>query len=392
MLAGAGGTWVVDRLDATASMIDPERDVVRATIPLGGAPAAIAQSGSATWVADAQHGTLLRLDADRQDVAARVRLGGRLTALTSTGGQLWAALDAGTTSHRGGTLRTATSYQVIDTVDPAAGTSNNVSPPQFLGMTNDGLVSVDHVPGADGEQLVPDLALSLPAPSQGGLRYEFRLRPGIRYSTGVPVRSSDVTHSLERVFAIGSSGADWYRSIAGAGACLRHPADCDLSRGIVADDRARTVTFHLTRPDPDFLYELTLTYADVLPGTTPTARSSGPLPATGPYEIARYRAGHEVALIRNPWFHEWSAAAQPDGYPDRVVLSLDLAGAGGAGAVATGAADLMANLGADPRTVLPATSCRITAPRRTPVPIWRPALYSSTCGRRRSTTSACGAR
>ena len=78
-------------------------------------------------------------------------------------------------------------------------------------MTNDGLVTLDHVAGPAGTRLVPDLALALPAPTDAGRTYTFRLRPGIHYSTGATVKPSDVTHSFERVFAIGSSGADWYQ-------------------------------------------------------------------------------------------------------------------------------------------------------------------------------------
>jgi peptide/nickel transport system substrate-binding protein len=215
-------------------------------------------------------------------------------------------------------------------------------------MSNDGLVTVAHVAGPDGTRLVPDLALSLPLPIDGGRTYVFQLRPGIRYSTGAPLRASDVTHSFERLFVIGSSGTSWYGSIVGAAGCLRRPAGCDLSRGIVADDRARTVTFHLVRPDLDFLYKLTLTYADVLPGSTPDRQAQSPLPATGPYLVARYVPGHEVLLTRNPRFREWSTVAQPDGYPDRIRLQLDLAGAAAARSVAVGSADFMANLGTIP--------------------------------------------
>jgi hypothetical protein len=42
------------------------------------------------------------------------------------------------------------------------------------------------------------------------------------------------------------------------------------------------------------------------------------LPATGPYEIVS-DTPREVILVRNRYFHEWSHAAQPDGYPDRIV-------------------------------------------------------------------------
>jgi YVTN family beta-propeller protein len=345
--ASSGAIWVLDPLDATVSRVDPRRDAVVATLPLGGAPAAFTSSGGNIWVADGQPGTVEKVDPQGDVVKNTVLVGGHAAAFAAAGGP-WVAVDGVGPSHRGGKLTAATSYQIIDTVDPAASTSNNVSPPQLLGMTNDGLVTVDHVAGPNGTRLVPDLALSLPTPTDAGRTYTLRLRPGIRYSTGAVVKASDVTHSFERVFAVGSSGADWYESIVGAAACLRRPRGCDLSRGIVADNRAGTVTFHLARPDPDFLYELTLTYADILPASTPNSQARNPLPATGPYQISSYIPGHEVLLTRNPRFREWSAAAQPAGYPDRVVLRLDLTGARAVDALAVGTADFMANLGQIP--------------------------------------------
>ena len=172
--------------------------------------------------------------------------------------------------------------------------------------------------------------------------------PRIRYSTGALVKPTDVTHSFERLFAIRSSGASLYESIIGASACTRIPSRCDLSRGIVADNRTGTVTFHLTRPDPDFLYKLTIDYADVVPASTPDLEARTPLPATGPYMISRYDPGHVLELIRNPRFHEWSAAAQPAGYPNQIMIRLNLAGTQGAAAIADGKADFMGNLGQIP--------------------------------------------
>ena len=83
------------------------------------------------------------------------------------------------------------------------------------------------------------------------------------------------------------------------------------------------MTFHLIRPDPDFLYKLAGPFAYVLPGSTPR-RPAGthPLPATGPYMIATYRPRRLLRFIRNPFFHEWSRAAQPDGYPDRIDIRI----------------------------------------------------------------------
>ena len=116
-------------------------------------------------------------------------------------------------------------------------------------MTGDGLVAFDQVSGLAGAQLVPDLATSLPTPTDGGRTYTFQLRPGIRYSTGRPVQATDFRSTFERDFALASFATD-YDEIVGGAQCRKHPKRCDLSRGIVADDAARTVTFHLVRPGP----------------------------------------------------------------------------------------------------------------------------------------------
>ena len=96
--------------------------------------------------------------------------------LAAAGGGLWAAIGAAVPSHLGGTLTSMTSYAVIDTIDPAAGTSNNVAPAQFFGLIgNDGLVTLDHVAGKAAADWLPDLALALPTPADHGRSYTFRL-------------------------------------------------------------------------------------------------------------------------------------------------------------------------------------------------------------------------
>ena len=338
--------WVLDSWDATVSVLDVRRDTVRETVPVGGEPTSLSISGGYVWLADEHRGLLLQLDPRGNLVTRKIRLRARVAAL-SAADRLWAAVAPAGANHHGGTL-VAVSYQTIDTVDPAASTSTNVSPSQFLGTTNDGLVTMARLAGQDGTRLVPDLAESVPVPSVWGRSYTFQLRPGFRYSTGARLTASDVTHSFDRLFAIGSSGTSWYNAIVGARGCLGRPAGCDLSRGIVANDRTGTVTFHLSRPDPDFLFKLTLAYADVLPGSTPNRLAQSQLPATGPYVVSRYIPGHEVLLTRNPHFREWSTVAQPEGNPDRIRLRLDLAGAQAARSVALGSVDFMANLGAIP--------------------------------------------
>jgi peptide/nickel transport system substrate-binding protein len=104
--------------------------------------------------------------------------------------------------------------------------------------------------------------------------------------------------------------------------------------------RPNTVTFRLTGPDPEFLYKLTLTFAFAVPAGTPDQDvGTHPVPATGPYLIDRYQPGRELRLVRNPVFHEWSPAAQPDGYPDQIVWRFGLDPQAAVTAVERGNAD-----------------------------------------------------
>jgi peptide/nickel transport system substrate-binding protein len=117
----------------------------------------------------------------------------------------------------------------------------------------------------------------------------------------------------------------------------------------VANDATRPVTFRLTRPDRDFLYTLALPFAYVLPAATPAHDlGSAPLPATGPYRIASYRPGHQLRLVRNSAFHEWSQAAQPDGYADSIVWRLGIQPQDAVTGIERGRADWMLDLDALP--------------------------------------------
>jgi ABC-type transport system substrate-binding protein len=75
------------------------------------------------------------------------------------------------------------------------------------------------------------------------------------------------------------------------------------------------VTFHLIAADPEFLHKLTWFVHPTPPGTSPKEVTTQ-LPGTGPYKISDYTKGKTFALSRNQYFHQWSFAAQPQGYPD----------------------------------------------------------------------------
>jgi peptide/nickel transport system substrate-binding protein len=246
------------------------------------------------------------------------------------------ATGGSTTGHRGGTLTMLWS-SAGSSIDPAT----DYDPNWFiLRMTNDGLVAWKQVAGASGNDVVPDLATAIPKPTDGGKTYTFTLRKGIAFSDGTIVKPSDVAASLTREFKIPGPGVNMYASLVGASACIATPASCDLSKGVVADDQAGTVTFHLTQPDPDFLQKLALPFSYVVPAGSPDKEvGSTPLPGTGPYMITDYSPNKSMTLERNPHFKQWSADAQPDGYPDTIEMKIGLSDEDAVTEVEQGTAD-----------------------------------------------------
>jgi ABC-type transport system substrate-binding protein/DNA-binding SARP family transcriptional activator len=325
---GAGSVWVA----GTAGIVwrfDPRTGRKRA-IKVGGAPAGMAYSDDAAWVADTLNGSVSKIS-PVTDTAQLVRVGDEPTNLAAAGDRVWATVLPSRDSHRGGTLT------VITAMPPDEGSRPSTDPAvawyewawQMLSMTNDGLVGYRRVAGLAGDELVPDLATVLPVPTDGGRTYTFRLRAGLRYSTGAPVRPADFRWAIERVLTIDKQVSPaippFYAGIVGAARCGRTPGPCTLARGIVADDAADTVTFHLTAPDPAFLYKLAFPWADAVPSGTPDHLiSAAQLPATGPYMTKTLVPGRTWVLVRNPRFRQWSAQAQPAGYPDRIVMRLDV--------------------------------------------------------------------
>jgi peptide/nickel transport system substrate-binding protein len=316
---GSDAVWVANRADGTISKVDPHAREVVDTVNVGTQPDAVVAGPAEIWVANAGADTLMKIDPSDDTVVRTVRLGNPPQALAADGNRLYAAIRSGGRSRRGGTLHVAAAGG-IDFIDPAlAYTPDTWS---VLSLTNDGLVAFRRTGGVDGIQLVPDLATTLPVPEDAGTSYTFHLRPDVRYSNGRTVEPSDFRRALERLFEIrpNSRGAPYFADLVGADRC-KPGRRCDLSRGVRTDPVARTVTFHLTKPDGDFLAKLALTFAVAVPAGTPR-RDIGtkPLPATGPYEISSATT-RTITLVRNPRFREWSADAKPDGDPDAIVVS-----------------------------------------------------------------------
>jgi peptide/nickel transport system substrate-binding protein len=176
------------------------------------------------------------------------------------------------------------------------------------------LVGYDHVPGAAGNRLVPDLATSVPAPTNGGKTYTFHLKSGIKFGPPVDreITSKDILYSFERIAkpANGAQYAFYYSPIQGFTAYGSGKAK--TIAGIETPD-PHTVVFHLTRPTGDFLYRLSLPATGPIPSVIANCFAGQPgkygnyLVSTGPYTIKGAAAQNDAScstLKRLPGFNQ----------------------------------------------------------------------------------------
>jgi ABC-type transport system substrate-binding protein/DNA-binding SARP family transcriptional activator/streptogramin lyase len=342
---GADAVWVANNEDGTVSRVDPATGHLESEFPAGSDPNGVAvEANGGVWVSNAIPGGIREIDPKTGKYMRKISVGATPQAVTLSGTAAYVPAQESAAAHRGGTLRLVipnSPGQYTDPLPHALDPSSNLGVWELTAMTNDGLLGYSRAGGAQSFAVVADLAVGLPTVSDGGKTYTFQLRRGIRYSTGAEVEPADIRRGIERALLESNGTPGAYMSVlVGAGSCLTKDGRCDLSRGIVTSSGSNTITFHLTGPDPDFLYQLALPPFDAVPADTPLDAKL-PLPATGPYEIAGYQPKPTVVrLVRNRRFHVWSYAAQPPGYPDRIVEQYGFTGASAVRAVEEGKADI----------------------------------------------------
>jgi peptide/nickel transport system substrate-binding protein len=258
--------------------------------------------------------------------------------LTACGGSSKKKSSA-SSGNSGGTLMTVAKGAPSGSPDPQI--NYTLQEWQLLIITHDGLLGFKRASGTEGTKLVPDLATAIPKPQNGGKTFVFHVRKGIKFSDGKELKPSDVTYTFERLFKIGQSpnAGTWYNVIVGGDACVKTPATCDLSKGVIADDAAGTVTFHLTKGDPEFFDKLAVPFAFILPTGTPNKEVQLPPAGTGPYKFEQYNPNKQIKLVRNTNFKEWSKDAQPNGNPDVIIQKFGLSAEAEVTQVENGQAD-----------------------------------------------------
>jgi YVTN family beta-propeller protein len=184
--------WIVNAVDGTVSRIDPQAAAVKATIPVEEGLSDIAAGPGGVWVAGEQKGSINRIDPRTNQVSNTISIGSTPVGVAVDPNGIFVAVRPAAGAHRGGTLTFVNpGWYDPGSLDPAVSFSN------VLNLTNDGLTAFKRVGGRESTQIVPDLATSLPEPGNAGRTYTFRLRKGIRYSTGQLVQAGDIRRALE---------------------------------------------------------------------------------------------------------------------------------------------------------------------------------------------------
>ncbi|MBV8078788.1 MAG: hypothetical protein JO186_00250 [Actinobacteria bacterium] len=155
------------------------------------------------------------------------------------------------------------------------------------------LVGYEHAPGAAGNKLIPDLATSVPTPTNGGTTYTFHLKQGVKFSPPVnrAVTSKDILYALERIAKPkdGAEYAFYYTVIKGFEAYSKGKAKTIAG---IKTPNASTIVFNLTAPTGDFLYRLSMPATGPIPVEVAkcfegqAGKYGRDLVSTGPYMIA----------------------------------------------------------------------------------------------------------
>ena len=272
--------------------------------------------------------------------------GPRLLALATVAAFVAAVSASGSQSRslKGGTYRVGWEYSFEgDGFDPTGEDQYGVYG-IYSNLLIRTLVGYDHVPGVAGTKLVPDLATSVPTPTNGGRTYTFTLKRGVRFGPPVnrDVTSGDIRYAIERLARPKNHSwfATYFTGIRGFDA---YRAGRARSISGIATPSSRTIVFTLTRPDGGFPHLLAMPAAGPIPQEVAKCFEGKPgkygsdLVSSGPYMIQgadKVRLGScaairpmtgisstQLTLVRNPRYDpETDTRAARENNPDRFVF------------------------------------------------------------------------
>ena len=121
------------------------------------------------------------------------------------------------------------------------------------------LVGYQHEAGGSGNEVVPDIATSLPKPTNAGKTYTFHIKRGVKFGPPVSrqVTCADFMNAMQRL-ANPKDGAEYAFYYAVIKGWSNYAAGKAKSISGISCPNASTIVFNLTGPTGDFLYRLAM--------------------------------------------------------------------------------------------------------------------------------------
>jgi DNA-binding SARP family transcriptional activator/ABC-type transport system substrate-binding protein len=308
--AGGGYVWAAINPGGTVWKLSEHGDVV-SSVKLGSSVRELVYAAGAVWAADGEGGKIVRIEATTDAVRPYV-LGHDVVGTAVHSGVLAASVQpAGKDVTAGLKGRIAVVALPVDDLDATStdplGTqfAFNAAQVQFHYATCAKLFNYPDAAGAAGENLVPEVAVGMPAVSNAGRTYTFRVRSGFGFSppSQERVTAESFRHALERYLSPAARNYDPLRllgDVVGAEAYASGRA-AHVS-GISA--HGETLVIRLRHPAGDLPARLSLPSFCAVPADLPIVPHGlpYPVPSAGPYYLAD-RSQDVLVLAPNPNYH-----------------------------------------------------------------------------------------
>ncbi|MBF8193022.1 ABC transporter substrate-binding protein [Nonomuraea sp. K274] len=226
---------------------------------------------------------------------------------------------------KGGTLKAAhpADWDSLDPGDTYYGYSFNFGRLYWRTLT-----TYKPGPGPEGNTVVPDLAESLGTASEDGKTWTYKIKSGLKFDDGTPIKAQDVAYAVARsfdkeTFTHGPSYLnellDWPKDFEG----VYKTPDADYSSAVEATDDT-TVVFHLKKPfaSMDYIVQMPMT-APVPKAKDTGAKYKEKVVSSGPYKFETNEIGKGFTLVRN---ENWDPATDPlrPALPDRIEVQVNV--------------------------------------------------------------------
>ncbi len=223
---------------------------------------------------------------------------------------------------KGGTLKLLSTAD-FEHLDPQrAYVSNALNAGRLIYRT---LTTFKSAPGAEGNEIVGDLAKDTGEPSDGGKTWKFVLRDGLKYEDGSTITAADVKYGVERSFSdLLPEGPQYAKQYLLGGDKYTGPYKDPKGIPSIEVPDEKTIIFKLKQPVGDFNYTVTLPTFSPIPKAKDTKTQYDNKPfSSGPYKIETYQRQKSLTLVRNTFWDEKTDLVRKAG-PDRIEFTFGL--------------------------------------------------------------------